>query len=72
VVIFAPGLPQGRDVRSNQSKYRPDGTFVSGRATKGMDRFSITRAGTELVVDVNAMHKEEQDRAGRGAAVLHL
>jgi nitrite reductase/ring-hydroxylating ferredoxin subunit len=56
----------------HHSKYRPDGTFVSGRATRGMDRFSITRSGNEIVVDVNAMHKEDQDRAGWGAAVVHI
>ena len=56
----------------HHSKYRPDGTFVSGRATRGMDRFSVTRAGNEIVVDVSAMHKEDQDRAGWDAAVLHL
>jgi Rieske Fe-S protein len=56
----------------HHSKYRPDGTFVSGRATRGMDRFSVTRSGNEIVVDVNAMHKEDQDRAGWDAAVLHV
>jgi nitrite reductase/ring-hydroxylating ferredoxin subunit len=56
----------------HHSKYRPDGTFVSGRATRGMDRFSITRAASELVVNVDAMHKEDQDRTGWDAAVLHL
>ena len=29
----------------HHSKYQPDGTFVSGRATRGMDRFTITRSG---------------------------
>ena len=56
----------------HHSKYRPDGTFVSGRATRGMDRFSITRSGNEVVVDVGSMHKEDQDQAGWDAAVLHL
>lgn len=56
----------------HHSKYQPDGTFVSGRATRGMDRFSLTRTGNEVVVDVNAMHKEDQDRAGWDAAVLHV
>jgi len=56
----------------HHSKYRPDGTIVSGRATRGMDRFSVSRAGNEIVVDVNAMHKEDQDRAGWDAAVLHV
>ena len=56
----------------HKSKYRPDGDFVSGRATRGMDRFSITRSGDEVVVDVGTMHKEDQDHAGWDAAVLHL
>jgi nitrite reductase/ring-hydroxylating ferredoxin subunit len=56
----------------HHSKYRPDGTFVSGRATRGLDRFSVTRTGDELVVDVNAMYKEDQDQAGWDVAVLHL
>jgi len=56
----------------HHSKYRPDGIFISGRATRGMDRFTVTRSGSEIVVDVNAMHKEDGDRAGWDAAVLHL
>jgi len=56
----------------HHSKYRPDGTFVSGRATRGMDRFSVTRTGDEIVVDLGAMHKEDQDAAGWAAAVVHL
>ncbi len=56
----------------HHSKYRPDGTFVSGRATRGMDRFSVTRSGDDIVVDVGAMHKEDHDRAGWDASVVHL
>lgn len=56
----------------HHSKYQPNGTFVSGRATRGMDRFSVTQSGDEIVVDVGAMHKEDQDQAGWDAAVLHL
>jgi Rieske Fe-S protein len=56
----------------HHSKYRPDGTFVSGRATRGMDRFSVSRSGDEIVVDLGAMHKEDQDAAGWAAAVVHL
>lgn len=56
----------------HHSKYRPDGTFVSGRATRGMDRFSVTRSGDEIVVDLEAMHKEDQDVAGWAAAMVRL
>jgi len=56
----------------HHSKYRPDGTFVSGRATRGMDRFTVTRSGDGVVVDVDAMHKQDADPAGWAAAVLTL
>jgi Rieske Fe-S protein len=56
----------------HHSKYRPDGVFVSGRATRGMDRFSMTRSGDEIVVDVDDMHKEDADKAGWAAAMIAL
>ena len=56
----------------HHSKYQPDGTFVSGRATRGMDRFTITRSGDNVVVDVDAMHKEDKDPTGWAAAMLKV
>ena len=37
-----------------------------------MDRFSLTRQGDQVVVDVGAMHKQDADSAGWEAAVVHL
>ena len=54
------------------SKYQPDGTFISGRATRNMDRFSVTRNGNDIVVDVDAMHKNDKDQAGWSGAVIKL
>jgi nitrite reductase/ring-hydroxylating ferredoxin subunit len=54
----------------HHSKYSPDGAFLSGRATRGMDRFTITRSGDEIVVDVDAMHKQDKDPTGWAAALL--
>jgi Rieske Fe-S protein len=56
----------------HHSKYQPDGTFVSGRATRNMDRFSVSRAGNDIVVNVDAMHKSDADTAGWSAAIIHL
>lgn len=56
----------------HHSKYQPDGTFISGRATRNMDRFSITRAGNDIVVNVDAMHKNDKDAAGWSAAAIAL
>lgn len=56
----------------HHSKYQPDGTFISGRATRNMDRFSLARVGDSMVVNVNAMHKNDSDRTGWGTAVILL
>jgi nitrite reductase/ring-hydroxylating ferredoxin subunit len=56
----------------HHSKYRPDGVFIEGRATRGMDRLAISKEGTDLVVDVDKMFKENEDGAAWTAAVVPL
>ena len=56
----------------HHSQYQPDGVFITGRATRGMDRFTIRLDGDKVVVDVNALHKQDQDPAGWNAAVVKL
>jgi nitrite reductase/ring-hydroxylating ferredoxin subunit len=56
----------------HHSKYRPDGVFIEGRATRGMDRFAIQRQGDQLMVDVDKMFKEDEDGAAWIAAVVPL
>lgn len=56
----------------HKSKYSPDGTFISGRATRGMDRFAITREGDEVVVDLAVLHEQPDDPAAWDAAVVRL
>src|SRR5262245_16785928 len=56
----------------HQSKYQPDGTFISGRATRNMDRFAIHRAGDSLVVDLNQLYRSDQQKAEWTAAVVAL
>jgi Rieske Fe-S protein len=56
----------------HHSKYQPDGEFISGRATRGMDRFGVRRDGEKIVVDVNAMHKQDEDSAGWNAALIKV
>jgi len=52
------------------SKYQPDGTFISGRATRNMDRFAIRRDGDKLIVDVNRLYRSDQQKAEWDAAVV--
>jgi len=56
----------------HHSQYQPDGEFITGRATRGMDRFSIQRDGNKVLVNVNAMHKQDEDPSGWNAAVVKL
>ncbi len=56
----------------HKSRYQPDGTFTSGRATRGMDRLAIRREGNGVSVDVDTMYKQDEDRAGWEGAVVVL
>jgi len=56
----------------HQSKYKPDGTFISGRATRNMDRLGIRREGDQVTVDLSRMFKSDADAAGWSAAVVKL
>jgi Rieske Fe-S protein len=56
----------------HRSKYEPDGRFIEGRATRGMDRYMVRMKGKELVVDRSKLYKEDQDRAGWLAAGLRI
>ena len=52
----------------HKSRYEPDGTFISGRATRGMDRYRITRRGKEIDIDLSAVFREDEQKAEWSAA----
>ncbi|HEU0301083.1 MAG TPA: Rieske (2Fe-2S) protein [Longimicrobium sp.] len=54
----------------HRSRYQPDGTFVSGRATRGMDRYPLRAANGALVVDVARPIRQDQDRVAWDAAFV--
>jgi Rieske Fe-S protein len=56
----------------HQSKYQPDGTFISGRATRNMDRLGLRRDGDEVTVDLSRMYRSDTDAAGWAAAAVRL
>lgn len=45
----------------HKSKYRPDGTFIEGRATRGMDRYAVRLVGNQVAVDVDKLYQEDTD-----------
>jgi Rieske Fe-S protein len=56
----------------HKSKYQPDGTFISGKATRGMDRYAIHRDGATIAVDTAVLHKQDVDPAGWAGAVVRV
>ena len=56
----------------HKSRYRDDGVFIEGRATRSMDRLAIRRDGAAVVVDVDLMYQQDEKPAEWGAAVVQL
>jgi nitrite reductase/ring-hydroxylating ferredoxin subunit len=56
----------------HHSKYQPDGSFIEGRATRGMDRFAVRRDGDKIVVDLDKLYQQDKDSAEWKAALLQV
>ncbi|HYL21463.1 MAG TPA: Rieske (2Fe-2S) protein [Gemmatimonadales bacterium] len=56
----------------HKSRYQPDGVFISGRATRNMDRFAVRRDGDTVVVDVDKMYRSDRNAAEWESAVVTL
>ena len=54
----------------HHSKYQPDGTFISGRATRGMDRFAIRRDAGNVVVNLDDLYQQDKNPDQWTAAVI--
>jgi len=57
----------------HHSQYQPDGEFITGRATRNMDRLAIRRdASNTIIVDPDTMYRSDEDAADWKAAVIKL
>ncbi len=56
----------------HKSRYQADGTFISGRATRAMDRFALRRAGETVVVNLDLLYEQDTSATDWGAAKLTL
>jgi nitrite reductase/ring-hydroxylating ferredoxin subunit len=56
----------------HHSRYTADGTFIDGRATRGMDRFKISRTGDTITVDLNTLYQQDKRRAEWNGAMVKL
>jgi Rieske Fe-S protein len=46
----------------HKSKYTPDGTFMSGRATRNMDRFALRKDGRNVVVNLAKLYESDKQQ----------
>ena len=56
----------------HKSRYQPDGTFIEGRATRGMDRYAVKLVGSNVVVDIDKLYQEDTDLPAWQHAVVTL
>jgi Rieske Fe-S protein len=56
----------------HKSRYRPDGVFIEGRATRGLDRFAARRDGDTLLVNLDVLYREDKNAAEWTAAFVDL
>lgn len=57
----------------HHSQYQPDGEFITGRATRNMDRLAIRRdTANTIAVDPDTLYRSDEDAAQWKAAVVKL
>lgn len=47
----------------HKSKYAPDGTFLSGRATRSMDRYAVRKDGSNIAVNIDTLYEQDKQKA---------
>jgi Rieske Fe-S protein len=54
----------------HDSRYAPDGRYISGRSTRNLDRFPIRRDGAAVLVDVTRVWQADVNAAEWAAAIV--
>jgi len=84
VYVFALSCPHQNNVvkwvakdrrfqcTKHDSRYTPNGTYTSGRATRNLDRYVIRRDGDSIVVDLHKWIQSDKDPAGWAGATIAL
>lgn len=54
----------------HKSQYQMDGTFISGRATRNMDRLPIRLDGPAVIVDIDHVFESDKDASAWGKAFV--
>jgi len=56
----------------HKSKYHPDGAFISGKATRNMDRFAVRRQGKQVLVNLKQTYRNDREAERWSAALIRV
>jgi len=56
----------------HKARFTPNGTHDSGRGSRDLDRYAITRQGSSVLVDLGAVLRADSDREAWQAAVAAI
>lgn len=56
----------------HKARFTPDGDHFSGRETTALDRYRVSRDGSEIVVSLDALLKQKENPADWASAVVQL
>lgn len=56
----------------HDSRYTPDGTYTSGRATRNLDRFPVRLEGDTVVVATDQVYRSDREQGAWSAAHADL
>lgn len=56
----------------HHSRFEPNGTYIadSGRATRGLDRFTVRKDGNNVVANLDSLWQQDEDEAAWNAAFI--
>jgi len=56
----------------HHSRFDPEGNYIkdSGRATRGLDRFTVRKDGNNVVANLDMLYQEDEDEAAWKAAFI--
>lgn len=54
----------------HKARFRPDGVHDSGRQSRDLDRYELSRSGSSVMVNLDALHRADQDPDAWRAAMI--
>lgn len=56
----------------HKSKYQPDGAFISGKATRNMDRFAVRKQGKSVIVNLTKTFRSDREAGHWTSALIRV